>query len=189
MQAAGNKTFLTPTNDAFANVDNISTNALTASPPYHVLNGTVRFADIPDSGHYIANSFFNNNRYVRLPNNATQVVVLQRNSENNVSVAEATRNASFTSPQDGPTYENLLIQPINAVLTIPGNLSSVVTELNATELATALTQADLLDALVSSRDGLTIFAPTNAAFDAASSAISAASPDQRANVLATHVIK
>ena len=180
---------MAPSNDAFAQLGNVSTEALIATLQYHVLNGTVRVGDISEDGNTIVNSFLTNAQYVQLPNNASQVVVLSRTGDNSYSVVEGARNVSFASGEDGPTYQNLLVQPINTVLTIPGNLSSVVTALNATQLASALTQANLLETLQNSRNGLTVFAPTDAAFQAAQSAISAATPEQLANVLATHVIK
>lgn len=180
---------MAPSNDAFAALGNISNDALIATLQYHVLNGTILVGDIPESGNLIVNSFLNNPEYVQLPNNASQVVVLSRTGDNSYSIIEASQNASFASQQDGPTYQNLLVQPINTVLNIPGNLSSVVTALNATQLASALTQANLLETLQNSRNGLTVFAPTDAAFEAAQSTISAATPEQLTNVLATHVIK
>ncbi|KAL9931679.1 hypothetical protein V8E36_009465 [Tilletia maclaganii] len=79
-------------------------------------------------------------------------------------------------PLNGVQYRNLLVRPINSVLTIPGNL---------TQLAQLLTQAELLE---DSDDGLTIFAPTNAAIQAIQSTASQLNQTQLQALLAQHVL-
>ena len=57
----------------------------------------------------------------------------------------------------------------------------------SSSLVSALQQANLVQALDGSR-GLTVFVPNNAAFEAAASNISGATPEQVVAVLANHVI-
>ncbi len=186
----GNKTVLAPTNEAFAAIAsaNLSPEILVATLSYHVINSTVNVGNISSSGSTIASSSLVGEEYVQLPNNRSQVVVFRKYGNDTAYVAEAARNVSFVNATDGPQYQNLRVQPITQVLSIPGNLTTVATELGASSLAEALTQANLLETLQNSRNGLTIFAPNNAAFEAAAETIAQATPEQVANVLTTHVI-
>ena len=168
LQSAGNKTVLAPTNDAFALLgDNVPTgDELRAIITYHVLNYTLENDDIDegddDDEHTIAPTLLSGEPYVLLPNNGSQVLVLQEGDDDDApaQVVQTSENVSFALSDDGPRYENILVQPITRVLSIPGNLSAVVTALNATALAGLLQSTNLLDALVAS-PALTVFAPTD----------------------------
>ncbi len=186
----GNKTILAPTNDAYAAIAsaNLSPEILLATLQYHLINSAVNVGDIDDSRPTIATSSLVGDQYVQLPNGRPQAIVFRKYDNKTVYVAEASRNVSFVNATDGPQYQNLRIQPITQVLRIPGNLSSVAADIGATALTTALTQLNLLAALQSSRTGLTIFAPNDAAFAAAASGLVQAGPEQVSNVLHTHIL-
>lgn len=185
-----NKTVLAPSNQAFAALgDNVSMGDLIATIQYHVLNGTYNVSQVMAGQHTIAGTLLTNETYVQLPGSRAQVVVLGKASDNNtVYVSEAGRNVSFASAQDGPTFMNLLVQPIETVLMIPGNSSDALQMAGATTLATQLQQLNLADALNSAGSGLTVFAPSNEAFGAVMSQLEGASQADLTNAILNHVI-
>ena len=80
-----------------------------------------------------------------------------------------------------------MIHIIDQVLTVPVNDSATAVAANLTSLAGALTQANLVDTVDSLQD-VTIFAPSNAAFQAIGSALAGASTQALVSVLEYHVI-
>ncbi|KDN44494.1 FAS1 domain-containing protein [Tilletiaria anomala UBC 951] len=190
LENGGNKTLLAPTDEALVVVADASASLLEATLQYHILNGTVRESGINGEKNYIASTFLTLQEYVSLPDGRSQAIVLRKaNGDGNIPyVAGASRNSTFANSTDGSTYENVLIQPIDAVAFIPSNLSSTLTAINATTFFQATNLTSQLAALSSSRDGLTIFVPTNEAMDAAGAQIVSASESERANVLANHVL-
>lgn len=164
----GNKTVLAPTNEAFAALsDNVPQgDELRSIITYHVLNYTLQQDDIDegdDGEHTIALTLLSGDPYVLLPNNRSQALVLQEGEGDDqpAQIVQTTSNVSFVSNEDGPRFQNILVQPISQVLSIPGNVSSVATALNATSLAMLLQSTNLLDSLTSA-PAMTIFAPTDA---------------------------
>lgn len=129
---------------------------------------------------------------VNLPGGRSQVIVVGEfdgdNSNDTFYIQEPTRNVSFASENDGPQYQNIRVQPISQVLTPPGNLTSVITALDLTQLATLLQGSNLVDTLAGAENGLTIFAPQNSAIEGVQQAISSASTEEQTNVLRNHVL-
>lgn len=80
-----------------------------------------------------------------------------------------------------------VVHVIDTVLTIPLGLTETALAANLTALAGALTATNLLNTLEGAGD-LTIFAPTNAAFSAISSAASNLTTQQATSLLTYHVI-
>ncbi len=76
---------------------------------------------------------------------------------------------------------------IDTVLTVPQNISATLVASNLTALAGAATAANLVDTLQSARD-LTIFAPSNAAFQNIGSVLANASVETLTGVLGYHVV-
>ena len=73
------------------------------------------------------------------------------------------------------------------VLSIPPPLANVSVAANLTSLAGALTQLNLVETLTNLKD-ITVFAPTNAAFEAIGSALGTLSPTDLTNILSYHVV-
>lgn len=73
------------------------------------------------------------------------------------------------------------------LLSIPPPLAQAATDANLTSLAGALTQLNLVDTLTSLND-ITVFAPTNAAFQEIASALPSLSPEQLTSILEYHVV-
>ncbi|KDN52045.1 FAS1 domain-containing protein [Tilletiaria anomala UBC 951] len=190
LQSGGNKTVLAPTNDAFAALGATpSEDLLHAIITYHVINSTVSVADVSAAGNNVSSTLLKDDDFVSLPNDRAQVVVLSKDAGNGtVLIKEASRNVTFNLTSDGPTYDNLLVQPINTVLSIPGNLSTVASSLGYSSFADAASGAQLIQTLSDAETGLTIFVPNNDAFQAAKSEMASADRSAVQNILRNHVI-
>ena len=84
-------------------------------------------------------------------------------------------------------FDNGVVHVIDSVLNIPGNVSSVASSANLTALVGALQATNLTDTV----DGLgdiTIFAPSNDAFQAIGSAAANLTAEQAAGILQYHII-
>lgn len=184
----GNKTVLAPTDAAFQALGgDVDQATLVATIAYHVLNGTYLNSELATTNKTIAPTALNQTQYVTLPRNRSQVAVLSRQSGNNTAYIQlASGNVSFALTADGPQYQNLRVQPITEVLTIPGATSQIATQLGASSLAQLLQSANLVTALDASV--VTVFAPSNAAIDAAMSTIQAANASSQQAVLLNHVV-
>lgn len=184
----GNKTVLAPTDAAFQALGgDVDTDTLVATIAYHVLNGTYLNSQLAATNKTIAPTALNMSQFVMLPANRSQVAVLSRQQENNTAYVQlASGNVSFALTADGPQYQNLIVQPINTVLTIPGSTSDVAGQLGASSLAQLLDSADLVEPLDNSM--VTVFAPNNAAIEAVMSTIQGADAAAQQAVLLNHVI-
>ncbi|PWY96988.1 FAS1 domain-containing protein [Testicularia cyperi] len=193
----GNKTVLAPTNQAFQALGgDVDTDTLVATIAYHgmynsffsFLNGSYTDSAITTDGKTIAPTALTMSDYVMLGGrNRSQVAVLSKQASNNTNYVQlASGIVSFALTMDGPQYQNIRVQPITQVLTIPGTTSEVAGQLGASQLATLLQSANLVDALDNSV--VTVFAPANAAIEAAMSTIEMATPEQQMAVLLNHVV-
>ncbi|ORY20269.1 FAS1 domain-containing protein, partial [Naematelia encephala] len=186
--AQGNKTVFAPDNAAFAAVpSDVSSNTtlLAQILSYHILNNTYTVNGTliaPD--HTIARTLLTGGGYT-LPGNRSAPVVLSRNSTNATSfqINQATSNVSTTGPA---VAANLNVYIIDSVLSLPPNISAAATAI-VPSLAQLIQSADLLDPLAASQ-GITVFAPNDAAVDAISGAVSSLNSTVIAGVLANHVI-
>ncbi|SPO30233.1 uncharacterized protein UTRI_05697 [Ustilago trichophora] len=184
----GNKTVLAPSNAAFMALgNNVDNQTLIATIAYHVLNGSYTTNTIGTNNKTIAASALSMSEFVSLPRNRSQVVVLSKHANNNTAYVQlASGNVSFAMANDGPQFQNIRVQPIEQVLMIPPNTTAVAGELGASQLATLLTNANLVQALDSSV--VTVFAPTNQAIQQVQSTVEAATEEQRTAVLLNHVV-
>ncbi|KAK0553487.1 hypothetical protein OC846_000886 [Tilletia horrida] len=181
-----NLTVLAPSNAAINALGNVDNDTLFNTVVYHILNGT--FTANQSDSTVIANTGLSNSSIVGLPSNRSQVVVIEKLSNGTTYIKEPLNNVTFVAnTTNGVQYQNLLVRPINSVLTIPGNLSALVNRAGLSSLASSLQQAQLLSTIASSK-GLTIFAPTNAAFQAIQSTASTLNQTQLQAVLSQHVL-
>lgn len=187
---ATNITILAPSNDAFAAFLNSDAGGVAATQPdvvaallsYHVLNGTYPASAFTDVAAFIptllTNSSYTNvtgGQVVGGKTNGSDVLITSGLLQSSKVI---TANLNFTGG---------VIHVIDTVLTIPASDSATATAANLTSLAGALTAADL----VSTVDGLsdvTIFAPSNEAFAAISSATSNLTTEQLTSILTYHVV-
>ncbi|KAE8444639.1 hypothetical protein EG329_014387 [Mollisiaceae sp. DMI_Dod_QoI] len=187
---ATNITILAPNNDALDAFLKSPAGATAATDPsavgallmYHVLQG-----------NYSASTFTNASQFLpTLLTNATYANVTggQR--------VEASLNGSSVDFFSGLLQESTVttanvnftggtIHIINTVLAIPSSPADTATSLNLTSLAGALTEANLVSTVDSLRD-ITIFAPSNAAFQAIGSALGDLTTQELAGILEYHVV-
>jgi uncharacterized surface protein with fasciclin (FAS1) repeats len=93
--------------------------------------------------------------------------------------ADQTQNVNFTGG---------VIHIIDTVLTLPASDSATAAAANLTSLAGALSALNLVDT-VNSLSDVTIFAPSNAAFQAIGSALGNLSTEQLTSILEYHVVQ
>lgn len=170
LQGAGPFTVFAPTDDAFSSVDlsGLSEDQLAEILQYHVISGNIASGDLtpPQTAEALAGG----NLFVTAENG--DIII------NN--------NATVTTPDVGAS--NGTIHVINQVL-LPNQFLDIVQiaqkDFNLTSLVTALSNANLVSTLKG--DGpFTVFAPTNAAFEEASSTIESLTENQVAEVLQYH---
>ncbi|KAL7411175.1 FAS1 domain-containing protein [Mrakia frigida] len=190
---SSNNTVLAPSNAAFASALNFTDTTLDDTSAldldllynvitYHVLAGTYLPSDLGNGTHIVASTLLSDDDYVNLPGNATQVVVLEGMGGANISIAEANSRPMVVG---NATYENVQLYVIDTVLTVPGDISSVAS--NIAVLAETLTSFDLVETL-DNIVGITIFAPQDSALTAALPALSELNATVATAVLANHVI-
>merc|ERR1712087_562768 len=93
-----------------------------------------------------------------------------------------------TVAQPNVNYTNGVVHIIDDVLMIPGNLSSTAQNANLTAFLGAAQNASVASTLLGAED-LTIFAPSNAAFQDIGTLTGNLTMDQLANILSYHVIE
>jgi len=163
------KTLLAPNNEAFTGFQNLYPNAsdpeyLGDRLAYHLLAGSFpgsAFASYPN--HTIARTYLNDSASVQLEGGLAQAIVFSIEG-GATRVLNQNTNVTITSTT---SYENLLIQIVDAVVDLPGNLSTALTEWNLTDATQTLTALGLVDP-ISATKGFTLFVPNDAAFANAS---------------------
>jgi uncharacterized surface protein with fasciclin (FAS1) repeats len=182
---SGNHTVFAPSDEAFNALSPATLNntALVADVVlYHILNGT--FTNLT-STHTIANSSLNATSLVNLPGGSDQVVVLTGSA----GMATVVQSLSSINSTTMTTYQNLVIYIIPTVLTVPANTTSTATAANLTSLLGAIsTEAPSLVSVVDTFPGITLFAPTNAAFSAVSTVTSTLNSSVITTILENHVV-
>lgn len=113
-----------------------------------------------------------------------QVVIVSKDDDGNVSVRHGKGDAAVTNPiAADPNF----IHVLDDVLIPPGNLTDVLTGAGLDALVAAVTQANLGDTL-NSAQSITLFAPTNEAFQAFSAANPEVSDEDLIAALQYHVV-
>jgi len=185
LSGAGPFTVFAPTNDAFTAIssilDGLSTAQLGDLLKAHVLTSEIDAGQVGDASKsyetlFAGHSVQLNNHKVG-PHNAFKVV--------------SETNTVFVSYSSTALCANGVVYIVDAVLVPNAPLASIVNTAVASpqlsSLVGALGKANLVDAL--SGDGpFTVFAPTNAAFEAISQIVGALTMEQLAEILEYHVI-
>ncbi|KAI9654823.1 MAG: hypothetical protein M1821_005817 [Bathelium mastoideum] len=187
---AKNITILAPSNEAF--------NALFATPAgqaaqsdvgllqavleYHVINGSYPASSIPSTGAFVP-TLLTNSSYT----NVTGGQVVEGISSNGNVTFFSGNKATSNVTQANVKFDGGVIHVINAVLTIPANITSTAQADGLTSLASALTETNLLNT-VNALPDITVFAPNNLAFAAINSTIAKLSSSQLSSILEYHVI-
>ncbi|HJK89759.1 MAG TPA: fasciclin domain-containing protein [Polyangiaceae bacterium LLY-WYZ-15_(1-7)] len=181
LQAEGPFTVFAPTNDAFGELEAVPTgDALASVLLYHVVSGTIAAEDIPTDGAAFVDTLSENEG----GNGITLVATAAGGS--------ATINGAGVAVAD-VKCTNGVVHVIDAVL-LPPNIVDMVGIAGLTELGDAVGAAADIDADTSVADALagdgplTVFAPTNAAFEDISETVAGLSAEQVRDVLLYHVV-
>lgn len=151
--------------------------------PDHTINGTILSSNLNNVTSAFPHTHLTNPAFSNVTGGQVVEAILKNNTayffsglKNNVSVVSA--NLNFTGG---------VIHIVDGTLTIPGNLTSTLTNSNLTALAGAAQELNLTSTLSSLHD-VTIFAPDNSAFQAVGDALANASATELISVLGYHVV-
>ena len=186
---ATNITVLAPSNDAIsaflssdggsANLNN--TDIISALLQYHILQGTIpasAITNIPTFPHTLldASTGFANVT-------GGQVVEAVTVGGSVVIYSGLLQNSTVTTPN--LNFTGGIVHVIDTVLAIPPPISDTATFAGLTSIVGALTQAQLVDTIDNTPD-LTVFVPTNEAFEAIGSAVGNLTVQQLQGILGYH---
>ncbi|CAE7210141.1 unnamed protein product [Rhizoctonia solani] len=185
----GENTIFAPTNDAFGRLPHDPTGdngLLAAHTLYHIADGHYNASDIAQQpNHTVIRTHLNDSSLVNLEGGKGQVLVLARDGSNiHILPANGSINVQRTN-----AYENLIIHVIDQAFSPPGNISETAGEAGFSVVTGALQTVNLLAPLEAAQ-GITIFVPTNQAFNAAHTAFGshAHNASTISAILANHVI-
>ncbi|KEQ88236.1 FAS1 domain-containing protein, partial [Aureobasidium pullulans EXF-150] len=182
-----NITLLAPSNAALASLNSsgvaLTSELVQALISYHTLNGTIMAADINNVTSAFPHTHLTNPSFSNVTGGQVVEAILVNETayffsglKNNVSAT--TVDLNFTGG---------VIHIVDGTLTIPGNLTSTLTNANLTALAGAAQALNLTSTLSNLHD-VTIFAPNNDAFQAVGDALANASTSELVSVLGYHVV-
>ncbi|KAK5077454.1 hypothetical protein LTR70_010287 [Exophiala xenobiotica] len=187
LSSASNVTILAPNNDAFTElfaagtVQPNDTSLIQAVLSYHVLDGVYRSTDIYETPSFVPTLLTD-----ELYTNVTGGQVVEALSvDGSVFFISGLRENSTVTTAD-ITFTSGVIHIIDSVLTLPRTLSATAAAFNLTAVADALTQVGLVEVADSVAD-ITVFAPTNEAFDAIAPTVAGLTTEQLTNILLYHV--
>jgi uncharacterized surface protein with fasciclin (FAS1) repeats len=191
MDSPGLKTILAPTDEAMQGIPEYCTSNSTcyeSTMLMHILNGTFNVNELqPDPTHTIGHSFLTNDDNVNLPGGNGQAVALSiakypsKSDSGNIDLSvgnvllsqeamtakvQEALNVDDLVPVQASQVGNFSIQPIRRAMTIPGGPLSTLRILGdySSFIQQIKDQADDLADTINGMRGVTIFAPTNDAW-------------------------
>merc|ERR1711939_1257328 len=183
-------TILAPSNDALETLMNSDAGSMLDNDEfvqsllrYHVLNGTVYSSNITQTPIF-APTYLNSSMYSNVTGG--QVVAAQM-EDGEAQFVSGLKQVSTVS-EANVNYTNGVVHIIDEVLMIPGNLTSTAQNANLTAFLGAASNASVAETLLGSED-LTIFAPSNSAFQDIGSLVGNITMDMLADILSYHVIE
>merc|ERR1711939_207273 len=182
-------TILAPSNDALETLMNSDAGSMPDNDEfvqsllrYHVLNGTVYSSNITQTPIF-APTYLNSSMY----SNVTGGQVVEAQMEDGEAQFVSGLKQVSTVSEANVNYTNGVVHIIDEVLMIPGNLTSTAQNANLTAFLGAAENASVASTLLGAED-LTIFAPSNSAFQDIGSLVGNLTMEQLANILSYHVI-
>jgi len=190
LNGASDITILAPSNQALSALLNSSAGQMLSKNPgaiqailqYHVLNGTHPASSITNTSSFIP-SLLTNASYTNVTGG--QVVEAVKIGNETTFFSGLLQNATVTHAD--LNFTGGVIHVIDALLTLPSNISDSATAANLTALNGALNATNLTNTVNEAHD-VTIFAPNNNAFQSIGSALTTMSMDELTGILAYHVI-
>ncbi|KAG8992931.1 hypothetical protein FRB90_000864 [Tulasnella sp. 427] len=181
------KTLLAPTNTAF---NGLAANATSNSTllgdrlSYHLLSGSFPASSFATSpSHTVARTYLNDSSLVTLEGGKTQAVAFNIDG----GATRVLNQNTVVTITNTTSYQNLLIQVVDAVIDTPGTITAAFATYNLTALPAVLNQLNFTDALLAAR-GITVFAPNDEALTKAAASLQGVNQTQIATVVANHVI-
>ncbi|RPA89864.1 Fasciclin-domain-containing protein [Choiromyces venosus 120613-1] len=191
LSGASNITILAPNNKAFSDAMKMMPAAMAKNTEYirslltyHVLNGTYRAVGFGDDSRFLP-TLLTDKKFANLTAGDSQVVkaILM---DDHASVYSGLNKTSMVSRAD-TYFTGGVVHIIDSVLTLPMNVSTTAIAANLTAVAGALAQANLVTT-VDTLTSITVFAPSNPAFQAIGNLVGGLSNKQLASILTYHVV-
>ncbi|KAK5698631.1 hypothetical protein LTR97_006278 [Elasticomyces elasticus] len=186
---ATNITLFAPNNQAVQAAQSVLGSAqgnvndlVTALLSYHVLQGTVFAENITETPAFPSTTL-NNTQYSNVTGGQ---VVEARLRDGNAQIISGLKHASNVT-EANLAFSGGVVHVIDNILQIPGSFSSVAQNANLTALLGAVNTTNLTSTLDGASD-ITIFAPSNSAFQAIGSAAANLTAEQATAILTYHVI-
>ncbi|KAF4556490.1 Fasciclin domain-containing protein 6 [Elsinoe fawcettii] len=184
-------TILAPNNEALARFTAENGAAAQANPDlipavlnYHVLNGTIRAAQILNAtGPLFPRTSLSDDDFEDV--DGAQYLEAQALNGGVTFFSGLERNSTVVTAD--VNFTGGVIHVIDQVLTIPANITATATAAGLSALAGALIDTQLLEA-VNDLDNITVFAPSNQAFLNIGSVLANASRETVSSVLTYHVV-
>jgi transforming growth factor-beta-induced protein len=190
LSTAQNITILAPSNQAFTNLmqRNPKSASLTNNPTlltgvlqYHVLSGKLASTDFKTTPQFATSMLMAPFANVT---GGQKVELVKLN--NTAAIFSGFKQMATVTTAD-VAFDGGLVHVIDTVLTVPAPPADTAIDTGLTSLAGALTAAQLVDG-VSVLTDITVFAPTNAAFQAIGSGLGALQQQDLVNILEYHVL-
>merc|ERR1712093_30320 len=182
-----NVTILAPNNEALSALTagqaaTADAGLITAILQYHILQGTYQADQIPDDLAFVP-SMLNDTTYSNVTGG--QVVGVERDDNNVTLYSGLLQNSSVVTPN--VNFTGGVVHVIDRVLTIPPSAVDTLSAAGLSSLAGALIETDLVDT-VNGLENVTIFAPSNMAFQNISSALANLTAENLTSILQYHVV-
>jgi uncharacterized surface protein with fasciclin (FAS1) repeats len=181
-------TLLAPSNEAFASFGRRATvnvsdpEVLAAVLSYHVLKSVVRSSDFQTTPAFVP-TLLESPRFTNVTGG--QVVKGALNGTDVIVTSGALQTSKVI--QADISFDGGVIHVIDTVLTLPRDILTTARAARLTDLLELAAEVGLAAALVETKD-ITVFAPTNAAFEAAGADLENLDSEGVRNVLGAHVV-
>ncbi|GAB7354188.1 hypothetical protein MBLNU459_g4740t1 [Dothideomycetes sp. NU459] len=185
-----NVTLLAPSNQALSALLNSTAGKMAASTPgyiqalleYHMLDGTIYASQVTNQSQFV-HTMLTNASYANVTGGQVVECILDNG---NVTIFSGLKN-NITVTQANMNFTGGVIHVVDGVLTIPENVTATAVAANLTSVVGAIQRLNVSTYIDDLKD-VTIFAPSNAAFQAIGSALANASASTLTQILEYHIV-
>ncbi|KAF5232836.1 hypothetical protein FOXYS1_15777 [Fusarium oxysporum] len=185
-------TILAPSDDAIRSfLNNTTIDRMLASDPgafeaflfYHILNGTYFIKDFMETPMFIETMLHNSTF-----ENVTGGQVVEARKDGDTVGFYSTLKTEANVTRADLNFTGGVVHIINRVLEIPMNLSATAIAANLTAVTGAISAVHLTDDMTDMQE-ITVFAPSNDAFEAIASVVGSLSDDDLRSILEYHIVQ